>query len=65
MAKTEGSRDGFFNRGWTRALFRDEGKEPVDREKLMMFKMVGPTASKFSFRNDVGIMSSGQEEEFM
>ena len=65
LFKTRGSREGFFNNGCTKALFRLEGKTPVEMEQFKMYKMDGPTVSKTSLRNLVGMVSSGQEEDFM
>ena len=45
LLKTRGSRDGFFKRGCTRALFRLEGKTPVCKEQLRIAKMEGPVVS--------------------
>ena len=60
-----GSREGFFSRGCTRAFFSELGKTPLAREQFKISSMEGPTESKTSFRNDVGMESSAQEDDFI
>ena len=65
LLKIWGSRVGFFKSGCTNAALRVEGKQPVDREQLTMFKILGPIVCKTSLKNLVGIVSRGQEEDFI
>ena len=61
----DGSRLGFLSRGVTKAVLKDGGTDPEDRELLMMDKMCGPTVGRISLRREVGTVSKGQVEEFM
>ena len=53
--------NGFFNRGFTIAVFRPRGTMPVVRNVLTMFVMVGKRMSRLSYRSVVGIGSSSQD----
>ena len=65
LLRIRGSSEGFFSNGWTRADLKLVGKSPVDSEQFKMAKISGPTVWKISLRNLVGMVSSGQEVEFM
>ena len=49
----------FFKRGVTSACLKMVGKEPVERELLMMIVSIGRRSSKNSIRRDVGMGSNG------
>ena len=63
LLRTEGSRFGFFKRGWTTVC--ECGKMTLFRELLMINKILGPTVSITSLRNLVGIKSGLQVVSFM
>ena len=46
-------------------FFRELGKTPVAREQFKMAKMEGPTVSRTSLRNVVGMESKAQEDDFI
>ena len=41
LFRTDGSRLGFFRRGWMMACLKPEGKVPVDRDVFMMARTWG------------------------
>lgn len=55
MLKSEWPKLGFFKRGWIIAFLKAEGNMPSFKELFMTDKMLGPTVSKTSLRNLVGI----------
>ena len=59
LARTEGSRLLFFNRGLIVACLKLAGTIPVLKEELIRRAMLGPTESSTAFKNDEGIMSDG------
>ena len=55
------SSDGFFNRGFTVAVFRPRGTMPVVIDVSMMLVTVGKKMSRLSYRGVVGMGSSSQD----
>ena len=55
LLRAEGSRFGFFKRGWTTLCLKECGEVPLFRELLIINKILGPTVLITSLRNLVQI----------